>query len=605
MIHLRRIMMVSVVALGVIAAAGHQKPEAQDQRPGPPGTVRVRVRLIPVDVMVTDLNGRPVADLKQEDFRIFENGREQEIRHFSIEKLTAAAAAPAPDRPAMLRKVPTLDLAPQNGRTFLILMGRGRNQISFKCVDDLIRFVRKELLPQDQVAVFAYNRATDFTPDREKIAQVLERYKKVNEKLESQLESRFGGLAAIYGSKELPNSFQSEIDMIFAPEGLASRRVPPQAVPNQAKWDKDARTVTAQANRSDEASSISPFDKLEAGLISGGMGFGEFASSSAATQQDVRNLLTCIEYLRYMEGEKHLLLFTEKGLFFPRGDIRYDMGIAAVANDARVVIDTIQTGGTPPTQLPVSSFPKIEKGPNGVPTVTRPDPVPSSPPPGVTWAIQSLREISFLTGGRASIYSAIGPVLDSINATTRVQYLLGYYPLDDTWDGKYRNIDVKVRRSGVKVYFRHGYYARDTILPYDREEFLAYSRIAAAAAYESDLEDIALKVSTAAIKDEQGQPQTRVDVKIDPGKIGFVTVGDRHEATLRVAIFYSNGRGEPVGEDWRTVSLKPSEESYRSFMQSGIPCSIPIPLLAAGQTMKVIVYDPANDRVGSKLVKIR
>jgi hypothetical protein len=157
----------------------------------------------------------------------------------------------------------------------------------------------------------------------------------------------------------------------------------------------------------------------------------------------------------------------------------------------------------------------------------------------------------------------------------------------------------------VKAYFRHGYYARDTIHPYDREEFLAYSRIAAAAAYESDLEDIALKVGMAAIKDEQGQPQTRVDVKIDPGKIGFVTVGDRHEATLRVAIFYSNGRGEPVGEDWRTVSLKLSEESYRSFMQSGIPCSFPIPLLAAGQTMKVIVYDPANDRVGSKLIKIR
>ncbi len=115
MIHLRRIMMVSVVALGVIAAAGHQKPDAQDQRPGPPGTIRIRVRLIPVDVMVTDLNDRPVAGLKQEDFRIFENGREQQIRHFSIEKLTAAAAAP--DRPAMLRKVPTLDLAPQNGRS--------------------------------------------------------------------------------------------------------------------------------------------------------------------------------------------------------------------------------------------------------------------------------------------------------------------------------------------------------------------------------------------------------------------------------------------------------------------------------------------------------
>ena len=77
------------------------------QRPTPPGTIRVRVRLIPVDVIATDQQNRPVADLKQEDFQIFENGQEQQIRHFSVEKLAAAPAESA--QAAELRKVPTLE----------------------------------------------------------------------------------------------------------------------------------------------------------------------------------------------------------------------------------------------------------------------------------------------------------------------------------------------------------------------------------------------------------------------------------------------------------------------------------------------------------------
>ena len=187
----------------------------QEQRRTPPGTIRVRVRLIPVDVIVTDQRDRPVSDLKAEDFQIFENGRLQEIRHFSIERLTAAVPPPEPAPATRMRPIPAAELIPQQSRTFLILMGRGRHQAPFRNVDYLIRFVRERLLPQDRVAVFAFNRASDFTTDHEQIAKVLERYKMGHERIESWMESRMSGLAAIYGSKDIPKSFQSEIDKIF------------------------------------------------------------------------------------------------------------------------------------------------------------------------------------------------------------------------------------------------------------------------------------------------------------------------------------------------------------------------------------------------------
>ena len=69
----------------------------------------------------------------------------------------------------------------------------------------------------------------------------------------------------------------------------------------------------------------------------------EFVASTAQTLQDLGNIYAGIDYLRHFEGEKHLVFLTEKGLTMPRVD--EDEILAAAANDARVVIDTIETGG--------------------------------------------------------------------------------------------------------------------------------------------------------------------------------------------------------------------------------------------------------------------
>ena len=212
---------------GRMLPSGARQAGAQTQAPDRPATIQVRVRLIPVDVIATDAKNRPVTDLRKEDFQIFENGRRQEIRHFAVQ--SPESAAPEPALP--LRAAGPLDLAPQSARTFLILIGRGRIQRPFGAVDAVIRFVRKDLLPQDRVAVFAYNRATAFTTDHEAIARILEQYKTIDERIESWFEVRMKGspegpsLAAIFGSR-MPESFQAEVDRIFVlPEESMSRQV--------------------------------------------------------------------------------------------------------------------------------------------------------------------------------------------------------------------------------------------------------------------------------------------------------------------------------------------------------------------------------------------
>jgi VWFA-related protein len=216
----------------------------------PPPTIRSRTTLVPIDIRVVDLNGNPVTDLKKEDFTVQEDGVRQDIRLFDAHALTPEA--PQPGEPP-LRRAPSADALPavRNQRIFLFVFGRGRLQTPDRGIDSAIRFVRERLLPQDRVAVLAYNRGTDFTTDRPSILATLERFKKKHEYIEALLRQQFSGLQAIYGGKGPPNKdIQAEIDAVFHGTGTANaRRLPPGTPTDAALIEADRRRDTDTLQR--------------------------------------------------------------------------------------------------------------------------------------------------------------------------------------------------------------------------------------------------------------------------------------------------------------------------------------------------------------------
>jgi Ca-activated chloride channel homolog len=64
---------------------GPPAPAKPDARPGGKNPLRVDVDLTLVNVTVTDPYNRLVTGLEQDNFRVFEDGQEQEITHFSCE----------------------------------------------------------------------------------------------------------------------------------------------------------------------------------------------------------------------------------------------------------------------------------------------------------------------------------------------------------------------------------------------------------------------------------------------------------------------------------------------------------------------------------------
>jgi VWFA-related protein len=567
--------------ISMALAAGALTPElipgsgAQTQTAAPSQPFRVQVRLVPVDVIVTDSKDRPVTDLKREDFRIFENGQPQEISHFAIQMLVAAPEAAPAAQPQ-----PPGEFAPQTVRTFLIVMGRGRFTI-FKTLESMMQFVRKDLLPQDRVAFLAYNRATDFTTDHERVARVIERFKREHEWIEALEAQRMSGLRAIFGNKDWPKEIQKRIDKIFnEPGGIASRQVSPTQAADQKKMEKDAAQATGTLlvkEAIDQAAaagdpgaalrqSIMQFDALSAASITD-LPFSEYASSFAATMQSTRNIYTSIDYIRFIEGEKHLLFFTPSGLDLPR--VEYDQQLSAYASDARVAIDVFQTGGCcPPSE----------------------------------W-LASIRNIANLTGGRATIVDYAAKGLARINETTRLEYLLAYYPKNTTFDGKYRRIEVKVNRPGLKVSFRHGYYAREKPPALNVAEMLGYRRITSAGADTSELRDVSFDAYVSL--DPLPITQVRVDMFVKPEDIGLAVVNGRHAGHLRVTIYYADGAGRYLGEVWKNVDINLTEQNYRLYHLSGIPFTIMVPFRVKKQMLKIILYDPQRDRIGSQLIKMK
>ena len=198
---------------------GQQPPQA-------PASIRVRVAMVPVDVRIVDRQGNPVTDLKQEDFTLLEDGVPQDIRHFSTQALAADPAAR--DSALLPRRAPGADVTAANKRVFLVMLGRGRHQAVVGGVDALSAFVRERLLPQDRIALMAWNRATDFTTDHALIARTVARYGEAAEAIETDLKAWFSGLRAIYGSKTIPPHIQRRIDAVFAEAGsLRPREMAP------------------------------------------------------------------------------------------------------------------------------------------------------------------------------------------------------------------------------------------------------------------------------------------------------------------------------------------------------------------------------------------
>jgi Ca-activated chloride channel family protein len=122
-----------------------------EANPGPPSdsrAMRVRTQMVPVTCIVSAIDGAPVAGLGREDFRIFEDGREQSIVYFdastqpaSVALVIDASPSVLPDSEEMKQAAEALvgSLAPLDQAAVVDFSAHTYLQLPFSVVREVIR----------------------------------------------------------------------------------------------------------------------------------------------------------------------------------------------------------------------------------------------------------------------------------------------------------------------------------------------------------------------------------------------------------------------------------------------------------------------------------
>jgi hypothetical protein len=218
----------------------------------------------------------------------------------------------------------------------------------------------------------------------------------------------------------------------------------------------------------------------------------------------------------------------------------------------------------------------------------------------------TLKTIAQLTGGQWAQNEYAASALGRIDESTRFEYLLGYYPANAVWDGRYRRIAVTVpSRPDLVVLYRHGYQAHQQLVPTDRREFTTYRRIAVAGGYSGVVSDIKVKLTASFVKQSADTAEVVVNATIDAGRLAFADVDGRHVGALDIAIFCGDDRQALVGDAWQHIDLKLKDDTYERTRREGVTHTAHVPVRAQPRYVKIVVYDYSADLVGTAIVNLR
>jgi VWFA-related protein len=188
-----RSLSVAILATALAAgAAGHAQqpagsPQAQGGQPAPDGqqpVFRSGINFVRVDVIVTDRNGNPVTDLKPEDFELSEEGKPQTIESFKLVMLDGGLLASVQEPPRQIRtdEDEESEAARDDVRLFAFFLDdyHVRVENSMMARDQLARFVETQLGPTDMVGLMhplTPTAAVRMTRNHDAIMRALEEFR--------------------------------------------------------------------------------------------------------------------------------------------------------------------------------------------------------------------------------------------------------------------------------------------------------------------------------------------------------------------------------------------------------------------------------------------
>ena len=136
-------------------AAGQEKPAAGQEKSPEQPVFRAGINFVRVDAIVTDRQGNPVDDLKLEDFEVSEDGKLQKPETLRLVRVGSATAPSYTQRTIRTRTDEETAAADETSRIFVFFLDdyAVRRENSMAVRKPLVEFITNELSPNDLISV--------------------------------------------------------------------------------------------------------------------------------------------------------------------------------------------------------------------------------------------------------------------------------------------------------------------------------------------------------------------------------------------------------------------------------------------------------------------
>ena len=392
----------------LVAAALHQTPASQQ-----PLTFRTGVELVAVDFLVSDRDGRPVADLQTGDVSLKVDGKVRDIRTLQFVPVGGKDAATATAATNALAVPYASNDRDGTGRLVLFVVDEDHiRTANTRIIVDGSRQFLDALGPNDQAAVITLPNvrvAADLTTDHQAIRAALS--KLAGRALEKYGEHNLGIIEALAIARSSdPRSHEYTI--------------------NLADWECHLVRTDPQCVENAKTSIV-----LQARTMSQTM--------ELATRTLFDSLVDLLSGLSTIEGPKTVVFFSEAIVPSPDTPDR--------------LIDVSRAAGAARSQLYViqPNVPSIGSAAEGTASTGS---TGDLPPTGRSYnddlqlQLDGLSDLASATGGAIFRLSGTAEnVIRRISLETSGFYMLGFSPDVKERDGKSHRIEVKVTRPGLTV----------------------------------------------------------------------------------------------------------------------------------------------------------
>ncbi len=564
---MKRIVAVLLSHAFIFASAFSQTPaNPQKQTPNneQDDVIRITTALVQTDVVVTDKNDQIIPDLKLEDFELYENGKKQSVKFMEYVGVDTGRRTEGNRPPG----VPT----------------------------DIVR----EPAAKDLKRVFAFviDDLTVPVPDLVYVRQALTDF------VDNQMQE--GDLVAIVrtvGGKGLLQQFTADRELLR--RAIAQLRVvtsPFQSYNNPPFQGQSNPRQPAQAE------GIASGSEFEADISE------DVGGAEDETNRLFRGLITLqttnylIESLKEMPGRKSLVLISGGiPIFETIASGTVYSSVSAILNQladnatrAGVVINTLDPRGlraSPGVASFVDTPGRSALG-GGSGSFGRGESDALGPTLAGGEEHLGLNTLSSTTGGVSiANINNLKNGLDKILSRSRGYYVLAYTP-EDKFDNKFRRLQIKVKRDGLRVYSHSGYLAKDD--PANEKPRTKELSILEAAKSPLAKRDVDLSANVGYKLTANNKAVVDFNLVIEARKLTFTPSADgKQQASFDVAGFLYDQYGKMRGGFSETINASLSPAEYQRALKEGLTYSATTELPSGYFQFRAAVRETSTGRIGT------